>query len=45
MDESEELFIVAVIKLFRSVRELACDSEASGAILLVPKVVCCFRSL
>ena len=45
MDESEELSIVAVIKLFRSVRELACDLEASNAALSVPKVVRCFKSL
>jgi len=45
MDESEELSIVAVIKLFRSVRELACDLKASGAALSVPEVVHCFRSL
>jgi hypothetical protein len=45
VDESEEPSIVAVIKLFRSVRELACNSEASGAALSVPEVVRCFRSL
>jgi hypothetical protein len=45
VDESEELSIVAVIKLFRSVKELACDLEASSAALSVPEVVRCFKSL
>jgi len=45
VDKLRELSIVAVIKLFRSVRELVCNSEASSAALLVPKVVRCFKSL